>query len=235
MRNAKSGAILSVAACLWFVQAASGSSIAIIAGEAGAGATLLGGSGVVTTSSPNETTNPATNGNTLTLNESVTSVQSGPWYVELDIASAPGTTQYYVTKMITNNSSQTWNTFMVGFQNNIIDIDGDAYVPYPQPSPTLPSITNLGPGGSVTSPGTINAVNDSVTFSGLNVTPLDTIVLHFWVDVCDGCGGLALITEQGTASASPEPAAMSLAGAGLVILGVWRRRARRGVNGKAGG
>ena|ERR1035437_3954316 len=219
MKNVKSVAILGVATCLWFVQGASGSIIV----------PPLGGqffvSGSVSTPSPGNE-DPVTNLNNLMFNEVVTLTLGIPgpsnWGATfgIDNTIAMGsTTEYRVTKTITNDSGQAWGDFEIFMPNTAIaNIDCGDY------SPTL-SVAH-----TVNECVTSGGLGTSILFAGMNVPSgvlaADTITITFNMDICATCSGSWQIVQQ--ASPTPEPAALLLTGSGLVILGLWRRQRARG-------
>jgi hypothetical protein len=206
MKNIKSAAILSVAACLWFTQGASGATAV----------TPLGGqyfvSGSVSTPLPgnNNPNSMSQSPNTLTFNENVTNI-FGNWGASFGLSNSAASTEYFVTKNVTNDSGQNWGTFSIDtFSSAAFDV----------------GVTKL---PTISGNGTSNAAYQQIgstgfLFSGLNVPNTGTITLTFSIDTCANCSGSTQIAQQ--ASGVPEPAAMALTGCGLVSLGLCRRRRR---------
>jgi hypothetical protein len=203
MKKTYSVAMMGVAASLLLTHGAYGSIIVPPLG------------GPFTTSSIVSTPNPGVegtgSGNTLTFVEDVTVLLPTNWGALFDIShTGPNnTTEYLVTKTVTNDTGKQWSNFFF--------LQGGGYIfDYTNP----PTIT-----GSLSIPNPLQMDAGGFHWTGLTVPNTHSITVSFYIDVCDVCSGSTAILQQATV---PEPAVLVLTGGGLVSLGLWRRRRTRG-------
>ena len=220
MKNAKSVVVLGMAACLWFVPGACGSTLSSITLVIGPPGTI---SGTATTVSPNSNPGPGTPGytgpNTLAITEDVTSPTSS-WQATGSLILGTGWTEYYVTKTITNGTGLTWDDLEILMGNSDTQIE----------CPTVGGPTITGPGTASATLGcsllqTLPSDYAELTFTNLNVGPSQKIVIGFDLDVESNVGGGYRFIEQ--YSATPEPAVVFPTGSALVLLGIFRRKRAR--------
>jgi hypothetical protein len=185
----------------------------ITAPFSGTGGTV---SGTVNTPAPN-------NNNVLGLSPNTVNITEG-WFgvtgsVAFQLPQSAGSTEYYFTKTVTNNSAFLWTSFGMamgcgptgstdcggGLNGNPLTLDYDV-------APTSSA------GGSL-----IASNGYSLLWAGLNVAPGQSVTFNFSVDTCSGCGGAWQIIQTANVAA-PEPGTMLLCAAGLVGVGVYRKR-----------
>ena len=169
---------------------------------------------------------PGLSGNTISVTEAISSF-SNPGFdllVGLD-ATTYARTEYTVTKIITNNTNFTWNTFSVGVgcgplgtvpcfgigANNPLRMD------YFSPTGMTPTLAGTTPAGTLVENG-----ESYFTFTGLSVAPgAPALTLTFNIDAGRGVSGGATMYQDATA---PEPATCATVGAVFILLGLSRHR-----------
>ncbi|MBS1835996.1 MAG: PEP-CTERM sorting domain-containing protein [Acidobacteria bacterium] len=128
-------------------------------------------------------------------------------------------TNYTVTKTVTNNTGFTWGDFQIatGCGSNQTVACGSNIVNLSSPA-----------GASSSAGGTFSALNSYMFgWTGLNVAPGQTVTFTFDVTTCANCsGGWAL--SQSATTGVPEPSTTAISGLGLslVAFSAYRRRMR---------
>ncbi len=181
-------------------------------------------SATITNPSPNNN-NPNSTGqspNLFTIVESIASIP-GPFSIGFAINPSSASTEYFVTKTITNASLVAWTSFTVG-----VGCGGGSVTGLTQCSGFDPLLmdydiapTNSIGGASLSSMGPI-----SFTFSNFNLAPNSAMTITFSVDTCAQCTGSWAIAEF-PGSAVPEPSTYALTGSAMLGLGYAARRRRR--------
>ncbi len=127
-------------------------------------------------------------------------------------------TEYFVTKRVTNNSGQIWTDFQIGVGcgNGFVACPGfnPLTMDYDQ-SPTSSA------GGTLSSQSLID-----FKWTGLNIAPGATVTFTFSLDTCANCSGGWLINQQAGVTATPEPGTVLMGALGLGLIGVGRLRRR---------
>lgn len=180
-----------------------------------------GGSGTLTSAT---ITNPSPNNN----NPNSTSqspnlfsiVESifGPFAISFAVNPSSASTEYFVTKTITNTSLVAWTSFTVGVGCNDGLTQCSGFDPLLMDYDIAP--TNSIGGASLSTMGPI-----SFTFSNFNLAPSSTMTITFSMDTCAQCTGSWLLQEI-PGSGVPEPATYALTGTAMLGLGYAARRRR---------
>jgi hypothetical protein len=168
---------------------------------------------------------PGLGGNTISVTEAISSFSNTGFdlLVGLD-ATTYARTEYTVTKIITNNTNFTWNTFSVA-----VGCDPLGTVPCFGTGANNPlrmdyvGLTGMTPTLTGTTPGFLVMNGESYfTFTGLSFAPhAPALTLTFNIDAGLGWSGGALMYQDATA---PEPATCATVGAVFILLGLSRHR-----------
>ena len=148
------------------------------------------------------------------------------------LADSGGTTEYFHTPQVTNNSGVTWTDFhfQLGFGSGAsfvpaaagIGLDFDT--PTGDPAPTSSVFTLLGYGPTV-----LDWAGGTVNYLGGGGGAPFSVAFTLSIDVPDGLAaihpeGLNRFTVRAVPTAVPEPTTLTLLGAGLAIGALRRRR-----------
>jgi hypothetical protein len=154
-------------------------------------------------------------GNTLILNENITSINPA-FGVGFDVLGSPGSTTYSVIKTVTNNTGFTWSTFEVASGCGSLG-ETSCGVFMPDYSASTPAYSGSG--------ATLSTAPAYFIWSGVSIGPGKTATFTWSMDTCDSCSGTWQILQR--ASAAPEPDSLGLASAGLVLTAFGAIRVKR--------
>lgn len=185
--------------------------------QSSGGGTLT--SATITNPSPNNN-NPNSTGqspNLFTIVESIASIP-GPFGIGFAVNPSSASTEYFVTKTITNTSLVAWTSFTVGVGCNDGLTRCSGFDPLLMDYDIAP--TNSIGGASLSTIGPV-----SFTFSNFNLAPSSTMTITFSMDTCAQCTGGWLLQEI-PGSGVPEPATYALTGTAMLGLGYAARRRR---------
>ena len=173
--------------------------------------------GTVTNPSPGNNNDPGQSPNLFTLVESFTS--TGTLYASFSGGGTSGSTEYFVTKTITNNTTDTWTSFAIGVGCSGFTRCTFGYDPLLMDYDLSPTIDRSGTSLSTTP--------ISLTFSNINLAPTQSMIITFSMDTCTNCGfGWSMFELPGTGPVVPEPATYALTGSAMLGLGYAARRRR---------
>src|ERR1035438_7458221 len=160
-------------------------------------------SGSVNTPVPNNGHIGGVSPNTLTLNEDINAFWFSAQFGLSTANGATGSTEYFVTKNVTNDTGSTWTDFTIDVG---CGVDGGSSCGGGAP---LTLVYDVPP--TLTTPGILSSQNSySMNWSGLNVAPGQSVTLTFSMYTCPACSGSWEIFQDATGAAAPEPAAAVL-------------------------
>lgn len=187
------------------------------------------GTGFVVTPSPGNNNVPGGNSpNLLVITESVNALGSS-WTPSFSILANAASTEYSVTKIVLNNTGQTWDNFSLYFgagsffdpnlasvNSGILTFDTDSPIVLSGAGTNLQSVLGAGP--------------NYMSWGNLSVAGGTAIAIQFSVDTCANCSGSwvlsQLVTPGNTGNTVPEPGMFALVGIGLIGIR-FRHKLRR--------
>jgi len=170
-------------------------------------------------------------GNNLTITEGISAFSPIDGFaIVLNVVSPPfAASVYSVTKAITNNTGDTWNSYFVG-----VGCDTSSSSPTAPRgsvdcySSGLSSRLNAIPAITSTAGGAISQTsNAAFQVTGLNVLPGETLTLTFNLDTCPTCSGGQVMFQHANLTLTPEPGSFLMLGSALIALPLWLRRRQR--------